>query len=1144
MLPKHPKYQIFYNLNFFKNLQSFDDLEKAILNLKSKDHQTNNQWRGNALEVFAEALLATHQAYNIKEVYPNINRAPIDLIDKLNMSHYDVGSDGLYVTKDNKLGSYQVKYRKENKLSWSELSNFIGVSERANERRLITNVVKVSDEFLNKDRVFLTNKSNLQNLTNVSFQKIHKWLGQERAPIQRHFKDGYQKDAIGKILKELKIKDRATTIMACGTGKTLVGLWTYEALRPKISVVFVPSIGLIKQIRADWLEQLKFNVKTISICSSKDRSSREDEIQLDQKDLDFEITTNLKKIKKFVNQKSTDPKIIFCTYQSSLLLGKIFKDRSIDFGIFDEAHRTASLKRLSSKNYSAFNFALSNQNIKIKKRLFMTATRRLSTFKKFNKEGDTQQVMTMDNEKVYGDICYNLSFLKAARLNVIARVKIITTFITSDEAEYEKRKISRTIIKGKNITTEQVAYQLAIKNAVEKNNINKIFSFHSRVHDAKNFTARGPEGIINHLDGFYSNHIEGKTKTKNRENIIHKFKAFDRGILSNARCLVEGVDVPAVEMVAFITPKQSEIDIVQAIGRALRKRKTTKKYGYVLVPIFIEKKKNETTATALKRSNFEKLALVLKALKEHDDEIAQLIDDINISSSRGKGFSERTNKKIKELVEGIHPTISKSILLDIIKSKIVKSLRTHWDEMIGRLLDYKEKYKNCNVPLKWKNDLELGKWVHGVRLRYRAFALEKNFKGRITFGLGSRDLNKYQIKQLNDLNFNWKFDGETLFQKGNLVNEKELNRILGRITSALIKTKYLKAEGYIYTNKLSALYDLNKSKKIFEELNLHNNKLITKSQLINKLATRAKRVNKFIKEKKLIPDGLKYSQGKLIETFFSETIKKFEKEVLGITVDSTKGLVSYTNAYKLYGYGDFGKKVEKGEIDYEKAQGRGGVKKWFKKEIIQKAKLLKEKGYIIKLSKNQTHVHLLKKELGYNEKPFGLLEKFKPVGKAYVKVEKTIQTVKVYLKSDIYNFFKEKGIKKWLTRIEKKHLSTTQIKDKYDLPFGLIYNLINNDIPKSCGQRLNGESIIHYFDKNEYKKFKRFDVKKLTNNKQLENLTSSNKIFLDIKKPVKKEKVYKLIFDGEVQAKYKKRHVLYFDSFNYKKIIKHAQFGL
>ena len=113
------------------------------------------------------------------------------------------------------------------------------------------------------------------------------------------------------------------------------------------------------------------------------------------------------------------------------------------------------------------------------------------------------------------------------------------------------------------------------------------------------------------------------------------FKNNQNSIISNARCLIEGVDVPAVGMVSFISPKKSEIDIVQAIGRALRNRKNpSKKFGYVHVPIFINKYKNQKISDAIEKSNFDNLILIIKALKEHDEEISQIINDIIISESR------------------------------------------------------------------------------------------------------------------------------------------------------------------------------------------------------------------------------------------------------------------------------------------------------------------------------------------------------------------------------------------------------------------------------------------------------------------------------------------------------------------------------
>ena len=141
------------------------------------------------------------------------------------------------------------------------------------------------------------------------------------------------------------------------------------------------------------------------------------------------------------------------------------------------------------------------------------------------------------------------------------------------------------------------------------------------------------------------------------------FKSSNNSIISNARCLVEGVDVPTVGMVSFISPKKSEIDIVQAIGRALRNRNDPKKFGYVHVPIFINKHQNQKISDAIDNSNFDNLILIIKALKEHDEEIAQIINDIIISESRGKGFSNKAVGKLSNFLETSHPLISKKYYL-------------------------------------------------------------------------------------------------------------------------------------------------------------------------------------------------------------------------------------------------------------------------------------------------------------------------------------------------------------------------------------------------------------------------------------------------------------------------------------------------
>ena len=365
-------------------------------------------------------------------------------------------------------------------------------------------------------------------------------------------------------------------------------------MKPKLSVIFVPSIGLIKQIRADWLSNTKLNkIRSISICSSRDRSSREDEVKILQKDLDFKITLNPKEIRKFVRIKSSDPKIIFCTYQSSKTLASAIGKIKIDFAIFDEAHRTAKTSKSKNVNLNDnFSYSLFEKNIKINKRLFMTATRRVEDRKNINKEGDAKLSVSMENKEVYGNVCYNLSFFEAAKKNIIAKSKFIISHVTGDEIDRKIMRISKTQVKGTNIKTEQVANQIAIKKAANKYKIDKIFSFHTTVQQAKSFTRNSPEGIVSHMPNFFTTHINGEMRTRLRDARMQEFRENQKGLISNSRCLIEGIDVPEVSMVVFANPKQSEIDIVQATGRALRNRnQKNKKFGYVLIPIFTEKKK-------------------------------------------------------------------------------------------------------------------------------------------------------------------------------------------------------------------------------------------------------------------------------------------------------------------------------------------------------------------------------------------------------------------------------------------------------------------------------------------------------------------------------------------------------------------------
>ena len=722
---KHPSAPEIIKSGIFDKVNNFTDFKNRISNTKSLNGKTKAITQGDIFEIFCEAYLNINIGFQVKVVYPQKN-TPLKIIHALGLEHEDKGWDGVYETLDGKFAIFQSKFRSNDEnLRWqgeNGLSSTIGMGQNADIIHLITNVTKVEKTFSNRDKVIQTLGNELISLDSKFFKKIEQWLKKTIIIDENiHTPEPYQEDALRKIKEELDSRDRATIIMACGSGKTDIGIWEYIRRKPKLALVLVPSIALIKQIRGDWLSQIQNKVMTFQLCSSKDSSKREDALIIRDKDLDFRISTDEVTLKQWLEIKTSVPKIIFSTYQSSPVLNKLSQKFNIEFAVFDEAHRTATVNQKAS---SYFSNALFNENIKIKKRLFMTATRRIGSQRR-NKEGDEKLSISMDNEALYGRVCYNLSFLQAARVpNGIAKLKIIVSEVFSDEIDNEILSLSATHVDGEKLKSDYLANIIAIKKAIEKYKIDKVFTFHGKISQAESFTtSEGPESINYYLNNFYTNYIEGKMRISKRDKIMSEFKNSKQALIANKRCLIEGVNVPEVGMVVITSPKESEVDIVQSIGRALRKRHDpNKKYGYILVPILIERNKNEEYKDALKRTKLEKLIHIINALKYHDDEIAQIINQINQSVKRGKGFTSKALGKLKEFIDGSHPEISQEVLMNSIGSEIVNRLSTIWDDKISELLVLKDKYGDVDkiFEINSKELTQIKLWIQKIRRRWAA----------------------------------------------------------------------------------------------------------------------------------------------------------------------------------------------------------------------------------------------------------------------------------------------------------------------------------------------------------------------------------------------------------------------------------------
>jgi hypothetical protein len=212
--------------------------------------------------------------------------------------------------------------------------------------------------------------------------------------------------------------------------------------------------------------------------------------------------------------------------------------------------------------------------------------------------------------------------------------------------------------------------------------------------------------------------ISGQDSSDARKRVLDQLKEVDinsQGLVTNARCLTEGVDVPTLDGIAFIDPRASQVDIVQAVGRAIRKGGDEKKFGYIVIPIFFPKA--ELNEEIIDESAFKPIWDVINALKSHDSLLANSIDSLRIQMGNQKILSEKDIVKISlDLPIGISPQMSEKIQLTL-----VENISDYWYFMFGKLLLFVEDNNHCRVPQKKdKNDpsFELGRWVAVQRMAY------------------------------------------------------------------------------------------------------------------------------------------------------------------------------------------------------------------------------------------------------------------------------------------------------------------------------------------------------------------------------------------------------------------------------------------
>jgi len=687
-----------------RSLDSLSSLEECIASLQDDDAVA-------LLTAFSIACLATQPGVLARNVW-GLNEAPTHIRALVTD---DEPIDGIIETMSGEIVGYAIDWCLEEE-ALADDERFVALSEAGDFDRvaLITNAIAVEVDL--DCEYFVIRRADLERLRSDDFETIAHWL--ETGEIVRNKKEPYphQREAIDALTSAFDEADRATAVLACGSGKTLVQLWLAEEMGAKTVLVLVPSLALVRQSLHEWLgETSLMSLRYLCVCSDK-TVAEGDETHLTQADLDFPVTTDSEAVRNFLTGSNGEVKIIFSTYQSAAVVADGMGDGfSFGLGIFDEAHKTTGEKG------KQFSFALEESNIAIDKRAFFTATPRHYALPK----GDDAPTLTysMDDPDVYGQAVYTLSFREAVNRGVISDYRILISVVTSGMLDaFDLQEGGAVVfIDGQRIPASVIAHQIALQQAVEQYGIRKVFTFHRSVATAERFTGTEKASVIHRLVDFRSFHVNGRMNTATRDGLMTNFRRAVRAIMSNARCLTEGVDVPDVDMVAFLTRKRSVVDIVQATGRAMRKAEG-KECGYVLVPLYVEQEAGETVEEAVARADFKTVWEILNALREQDDVLADVLRRLRRGTDDweppgdGGGWSD--------IVDIIGPSVSIDDLHDAISLICVNALTTTWDQRYNELVAYRARFGHCRVPARWAENLALGTWVSNQRSRYAMGKIE------------------------------------------------------------------------------------------------------------------------------------------------------------------------------------------------------------------------------------------------------------------------------------------------------------------------------------------------------------------------------------------------------------------------------------
>jgi len=507
----------------------------------------------------------------------------------------------------------------------------------------------------------------------------------------------HQETALANAAKYYKTHDRGKLIMACGTGKTYTSLCLVEqeTQNKGLILVLVPSIALINQTLNEWQSCAKHDIYPICVCSDSTASRLKDNDNADNPvDLAMPASTNYYSVaQQLVNaKKQMEGKegliVVYSTYQSIDVIGKAQRflrgekveddsqqmlfddfipeehDFTFDYIVCDEAHRTTGVI-INGKDESAFTKVHNNSNVAGKHRLYMTATPRLYADNAKKKAEENSVVLcSMDDKNIYGEEIYRIGFGEAVEKDLLSDYKVLILTVR-ENTQLPADLLQAVQDKNQEINADDAVKLVGVINALSKRVVpdpdivksvdpalmHRAVAFCSKISVSKvisnSFTNFGKSIQENFQEDAQEDtviatakHIDGSMNANERNELVSWLRnaptdGNECRILTNVRCLSEGVDVPSLDAVIFLSKRNSQVDVVQSVGRVMRKA-PGKKYGYIIIPVIIPDEGDPNTILD-NNDNYAVIWTVLNALRAHDDRFNAFVNKLELNEKPPTG---------------------------------------------------------------------------------------------------------------------------------------------------------------------------------------------------------------------------------------------------------------------------------------------------------------------------------------------------------------------------------------------------------------------------------------------------------------------------------------------------------------------------